>query len=153
MAEAVGRVASTVRAWTDPDRPEQVSLDAAIDLDLLFISEGGEGAPLYEAFGGKLSLAHARRFSEARRLHDFAGPLVKEAGEAHSAIIEAARPDATRPEFDRAFKEAMENFEKLLDILPFLAEQAGKSHLLPRFVQAADHENEHQRGTIVAQAP
>lgn len=159
--EALGRITSrhskTVRAWGDPDKEDDIPIGAALEMTLAYIAKGGEGAPLYEAFGAKLSLAYARRFADAQRLHDYAKPLLKEAGEAHSAIVAAAHPAAGTPDFELAFKEALENFEKLLDILPFLAAQAGKSHLLPRFIPGADTEEitevDSRGETNVPQAP
>ena len=158
LGKIINRHPATIRAWGDPDKEDDVPFGAAIEMTLAYIAQGGEGAPLFEAFGAKLDLAHARRFADAKRLHDYAGPLVKEAGEAHAAIISAARPSATAPDFDIAFKEALENYEKLLDILPFLAAQAGKSHLLPRYIPGAGSEQptdqaENEGDLTMAQAP
>lgn len=156
LGRIVDRHPSTVRAWGDEDKEDDIPLGAALEMTLAFIENGGEGAPLYEAFGAKLKLAYARRFADAKRLHDFAGPLVKEAGEAHAAIIAAARPDAGALDFETAFKEALENLEKLMDIVPFLAQQAGKSHLLPRYIGGAHQEpdlSSTEGETAMAQAP
>ena len=72
MAEAVKRVSGTVRAWMDPDRAEQVSIEAAIELDLLYRAEGGESCPLFESYGARLDLAEAQKFLMANRLQDYA---------------------------------------------------------------------------------
>lgn len=124
MAQAVQRQASTVRAWMDPDRDEQASVEAGVELDLLFQAEGGEGCPIFEAYGAKLDLAAAQKFLMANRLQDYAVDVIREGGEAHAAIVAAARPGASPTERKIAHKEACEAFEKLRDVIPLLAEGA-----------------------------
>lgn len=124
MAAAVGRQPSTIRAWMDPDRSEQVSVDAGIALDLLYRGEGGEGCPLFEAYGAQLDLAEAQKFMMANRLQDYAVGVIKEGGEAHAAIVAAARPGSTLTEKRIAYKEGLEAFEKLRDVMPLLEELA-----------------------------
>lgn len=121
MAATANRQPGTVRAWMDPDRPEQVSLDAAIALDLAYQAEGGQGAPLFEAYATRLQLAEASRFADRHRLLDHAHGVAKEGGEAIAAIIAAARPDATDADHRAAHREAAEAYEKLRDILPLLS--------------------------------
>lgn len=126
--EAMGRIAGrqpgTIRLWMDPDRAEQVSLEAAIELDLAFQAEGGTGAPLFEAYATRLQLAEASRFADRGRLLDQAHGVAKEGGEAIAAIILATRPDATPADRREAHREAAEAYEKLRDILPLLQEQS-----------------------------
>jgi hypothetical protein len=124
MAAVSHRQPGTVRAWMDPDRPEQIALECAIELDLAYQAEGGSGAPLFEAYAAKLDLAEAGRFAERHRLLDYAHGVVKEGGEAHAALIAFARPGATEHDRRHALKEASEAYEKLRDILPLLAGQA-----------------------------
>lgn len=124
MAAVAQRQPGTIRAWMDPDRTEQVTLDAAIALDLAFQAEGGSGAPLFEAYATRLQLAEAARFADRHRLLDHAHGVAKEGGEAIAAIIAAARPDATELDRRAAHREAAEAYEKLRDILPLLQEQS-----------------------------
>lgn len=123
MAIVAHRQPGTIRAWMDPDRPEQVSLDAAIALDLAFQAEGGTGAPLFEAYATRLQLAEAARFADRHRLLDRAHAAIKEGGEAHAALVAAARPDATDADRRAAHREVAEAFEQLRDILPLLSGQ------------------------------
>lgn len=123
MARVANRQPGTVRAWMDPDRPEQVALECAIELDLAYRAEGGEGSPLYEAYGTRLDLAAASRFAENYHLLDRLHSVIKEGGEAHAAIVAAARPGATPADRRTAFREAAEAYEELRDILPLLSEQ------------------------------
>jgi hypothetical protein len=123
MSAVSHRQPSTVRAWMDPDRPEQIALECAIALDLEFQAEGGSGAPLFEAYAAKLDLAEAARFADRHRLLDYAHGVVKEGGEAHAALIAFARPGATEHDRRHALKEASEAYEKLRDILPLLSNE------------------------------
>ncbi len=122
MAAVSHRQPSTVRAWMDPDRAEQIPFPAAIDLDLAFREHGGEGSPLFEAYGAALDLASSKRFIEQHRLLDHAQSVIKEGGEAHAAIVAAARPGATAADRRNAFREAAEAYEKLRDIIPLLSD-------------------------------
>lgn len=124
MAEVAQRQPGTIRNWMDPERPEQVSIEAGIALDLEYQAEGGSGAPLFEAYAAKLDLGEAARFADRHRLLDYAHGVVKEGGEAHAALIAFARPGATELDRRHAFKEVAEAFEKLRDILPLLQEQS-----------------------------
>jgi len=120
MGEICARQPHTVRAWGDPDKEDDIPLGCAIALDLAFQAEGGEGSPLFETYGAKLDLADATRFSDQHRLLDYAQGVIKEGGEAHAAIVAAARRGATLTEKRVAFKEALEAFEKLRDVMPLL---------------------------------
>lgn len=124
MAAVSHRQPGTVRAWMDPDRPEQIPFPAAIDLDLAFREHGGEGSPLYEAYSAALDLASGTRFADAHHLLDRLHAVIKEGGEAHAAIVAAARPGATAHDRQNAFREAAEAYEELRDILPLLQEQS-----------------------------
>lgn len=121
MAAVSHRQPGTVRAWMDPDRPEHIPFPAAIELDLAFREHGGEGSPLFEAYGAALDLASSTRFADQHRLLDHAQGVIKEGGEAHAAIVAAARPGATARDRQVAFREAAEAYEKLRDILPLLS--------------------------------
>ncbi len=126
MAEVAQRQPGTVRNWMNPERDEQVSLEAAIELDLAFQAEGGTGAPLFEAYATRLQLAEAARFADRHRLLDHAHGVAKEGGEAIAAIIAAARPDATAADRQAAHREAAEAFEKFRDVLPILSGQTAQ---------------------------
>jgi hypothetical protein len=149
MARIAARQPGTVRNWMDPDRDEQVSLDAAIELDLAYRAAGGAGSPLFECFGARLDLADADKFLQAHRLHDYAHGVIKEGGEAHAAIVAAARPGASPIEKKIAFKEAVEAYEKLRDILPLLEEGARAFH---GTAEGLRYENA-EGGEVMAQAP
>jgi hypothetical protein len=120
MAEVADRQTGTVRAWMDPDRPEQVPFECAIALDLAFQAEGGEGAPLFEVYATAFKLASAQRFASRRRLLDFTSAIAKEAGEAVAALVHGARDDAGEAERRLAAREVDEAIAKLIDVRPLL---------------------------------
>jgi hypothetical protein len=126
MAAAAHRQPGTVRAWMDPNRPEQVGIEAAIELDLAYQAEGGTGAPLFEAYAIRLQLAEAARFADRHCLLDHAHGVAKEAGEAIAAIVAAARPGASEADRHAAHREAAEAFEKFRDVLPILSGQTAQ---------------------------
>ena len=126
MAAVSARQPATIRSWMDPDRPEQVSLDAAIALDLAYQAEGGTGAPLFEAYAARLQLAEATRFADRHCLLHHAHGVAKEGGEAIAAIIAAARPGASEADRRAAHRETAEAYEKIRDILPLLTGQAAQ---------------------------
>ncbi len=61
LALRCGRKERTVRNWGDPDTPEQIPVDVALDFDLFFAEQGGVGSPFLEAF------AHQREQLELAR--------------------------------------------------------------------------------------
>lgn len=126
MAEIAQRQPGTVRNWMNPERDEQVSLEAAIELDLAYQAEGGTGAPLFEAYSTRLQLAEAARFADRHCLLDHAHGVAKEAGEAIAAIVAAARPGASEADRHAAHREAAEAFEKFRDVLPILSGQTAQ---------------------------
>lgn len=124
MAEAVGCQPGTIRAWMDPDRPEQAPFDSAIALDLAFQAEGGEGAPLFEVYAATFQMAGARRFADRRRLLDFTQSIALEAGEAVAALVAASRDGATEQDRQLVEREVDEAIQKLLDVRPLIQREA-----------------------------
>jgi hypothetical protein len=131
MARVAQRQPGTIRAWMDPDRAEQVTLEAAIELDLTYQDHGGRGSPLFEVYGAQLELAESRRYADRHRLLDYAHGVIKEDGEAHAALIAYARPGATEVDRRFAHKEVSEAYEKLRDILPLLEADMARTQQLP----------------------
>ena len=121
MGELVQRKDRTVRNWGDPDTPEQIPLDCAIVLDLADEEAGGEGYPLHEAYTAKLELAEAGRFVSRFDLLRRFTDLIKEGGEAHSALARLCLPDATEADRQAAVRELSENFEVIKAVLPLIS--------------------------------
>lgn len=113
--------ARTVRNWGDPDTPEQIPIDVALDFDLAYAEAGGEGSPFLEAFAHQreqTELArHACRIKLARRAAD----VVRECGEAGSALVLASQPGASAADLRAAERECAEALETLKRTLPLLS--------------------------------
>lgn len=124
MAEIAHRKPASIRNWMDPDRPEQVTLEAAIELDLAFQENGGVGTPLGQVYLAKLDLADSSRFAERHRLLEYTQGVVKEAGEAVSALIALSRKDATETERRTAEREVAEAYEKIRDVRYLISAEA-----------------------------
>ena len=108
IATHLGYHERTVRAWGDPDREEQISLPAAIALDILFQAHGGVGAPLYEAHGDMVSAAQAEQFADKLDLQRHTIEFMKENSDAEIALLKAAQPDAGPAEQAEAQRELLD---------------------------------------------
>jgi hypothetical protein len=91
LGERIGKSASMIRAWGDPERRERVSFDDAIALDVLYMAEGGIGAPLYETYTAQLGIAAAGRFAEQIQLGQLLPKVIKENAEAEAALAVASQ--------------------------------------------------------------
>lgn len=125
MGAVVERDARTVRLWSEPDRPEGISLRHAILLDAAYRRAGGKGAPLHEAFGYLVDAACTDLYPSGDELAACAIRCIKEGGEANAAIVLASRPDATDDERSAAAREVQEAIEELSHTLPYLTKSAG----------------------------
>jgi hypothetical protein len=96
MARVVERHESTVRAWGDADRPDQIPLPAAIALDIAFQRAGGEGRPLFETYALQCEVAREAAFADEMEVARRACILVRESAQATEALIRAsqAAPEA-----------------------------------------------------------
>jgi hypothetical protein len=119
LASHAGRQIRTVRNWGDPDTPEQIPADVMVRFDLLFSEAGGEGSPFFEAYAAQLEIAASAQFADRHELLARTERLLKEAGEAHAALVRACQPDATAADEARANREAAEAFEAFKPVLAF----------------------------------
>lgn len=125
MAKITGRADRTVRNWGDPDTPESVPIDCAIALDLAYVKSGGSGTPIFEAYAYQLEQAERTRFADRYDLLRRAQAVAKETGEANSAILGAAQPNASAADKRAAQIEITEAIDTLKDVLPLLSIPAG----------------------------
>ena len=121
MAGLTDRQPRTVRNWMDPDTPEDVPVGCAIRLDLAYQEAGGGGAPLFEAYAHALEQAALTRYASRHSLARLTAEAIREGGEAHAALVEAAQPGSGPNELRRAEKEAGEALEKLTLCIASLA--------------------------------
>lgn len=94
VARVTGRSASMVRAWGDPDRREKIPVDDAIMLDLAYRAAGGDGAPLFECYAHQLQIEGGTWFADEVALGRLAAEIIRECGEAGSAIVLSSQPGA-----------------------------------------------------------
>lgn len=122
IACITNRAVRTCRNWSDPDTPENIPIDCAIELDLAYQAAGGVGAPIFETYALKLELAATNKFADAitlaRRLPD----IIRECGEANAALIEAADPSATPVIRRNALRECEEAMNALKAVMPLIQE-------------------------------
>ncbi len=124
MAAVVEKSASTVRSWGDPDKPLQVPMADAILLDLAYREAGGTGAPLFECYAQRLDSAHVFKFADEAALGRIAADSIRECGEAHAALVEAAQPGADRRRKQSALREVDEAIAQLNRAKPILSGSA-----------------------------
>lgn len=105
MAGVAGRHESTVRRWGDPDQPEQMTLVAAIALDLAYSRAGGEDRPLFETYKLQLDVAREDAFADEIALARRTCTLIRESSQAHEAMVLATLPSASRQEREAAVRE------------------------------------------------
>ncbi|OJY68680.1 MAG: hypothetical protein BGP16_05440 [Sphingobium sp. 66-54] len=126
MAAEVGREERTVRKWGDEDDPAEINLSASIALDALFQKHGGTGRPLYDIYDLKTGVAMASGIPDQFELLRRLARVAKEAGEANTALVRFALPDATEADRRVAQREVIEAFTEFRNILPLL-EHVGRS--------------------------
>jgi hypothetical protein len=120
LAELVDKAPSHVRAWGDPDRREEIPVKHAITLDLAYQEHGGAGAPIFETYAARLELAEARKFADRIALLAHTADVIKEGGEAHSALVRACKPCAGPTEIRSALSEASEARDVLTRVIAAL---------------------------------
>lgn len=103
----------SVRSWGDVDREEQINLPAAIKLDLAYLAAGGQEKPLYETYGYQLGLSMRERFADQFDILRLAADVVREVGEAQTALLEACLPDASQADRRVAQREILEALDVL----------------------------------------
>ena len=95
MAKLVDRAESTVRAWGDHEKPDQIPLPCAITLDIAFQRAGGEGRPLFETYALQLDVARENAFAGEIEIARRACLLIREGSQAQEALVLASLPSAT----------------------------------------------------------
>lgn len=114
----------TVRNWGDPDTPEAIPIDVALHFDMMFAEAGGDGSPFLESFVHQREQAELAYHSARIQLGKHAAEVIRECGEAGSALVTASQPGASPNDRARALKECTEAFEILRQTLPLLTDDA-----------------------------
>lgn len=104
LGELVQRAESTVRAWGDHDKPEQVPLPCAPVLDAAYRRAGGAGWPLLDAHIHLSGSGHYGLIDPVEIKPLFIR-LVREGGDAEVALAELLSPDADDEDLKLAYRE------------------------------------------------
>lgn len=121
MGRIAGCSAALVRAWGDPDKRERMPIEAALAFDLAYREAGGDGAPIFEAYGKRLDAAGLDWFGDQVALGKHAAQLIRECGEAEAAVVLAAQPGSTARDRANAVREIEEAMVVLLRARTMLA--------------------------------
>ena len=114
MAKLVERTETTVRKWGDHNQPEQISLSAAIALDIAFERAGGDGTPLLDTYLLQVQVSREEAFADGIAIQRDACDMAREAGQAVEALVRAGLPGATAD--DR--KHAIAQIEDVDRVIP-----------------------------------
>lgn len=125
MAEAIGKKERTVRNYSDPDTPEEISARDAIALDILFQQHGGEGAPIFETYALQLETERAEVFATQAEIARRVQRSIKENAEAAQAQIACFVPGADAADYTRAIRETEEAITADTNTLAALKRGAG----------------------------
>ena len=109
MAAVVGKAERTVRNWGDPDTPEDISIRAAIALDLEYQRCGGVGAPINDVYALLLKTGRAEVFACQAKLTAATIVEIVESAEAIAAQLAAAQPGADQAAYDHAVRQKEED--------------------------------------------
>lgn len=117
--EATGRKASYLRALTDPEKRETLTVVDLVKLDTAHIAQDGT-APLLDAVTTIIKSVRASVFTDAAMLGDHVVAVMKENAEAECALFEASRPGADDAAWAKAERELAEALPKGNAVLAFI---------------------------------
>lgn len=118
-AEVSGIKEWALRKMSDPDTGREISLRAAMRLDAAYRREGGNGAPLFEAYAAFLDLDQAEPESP-EHIMLLSGEVSKEVGEAVAAALASASRTNCPATRARAIDEAREGLSKMQSLVSSL---------------------------------
>lgn len=123
-AAAVSKAERTVRNWSDPDTGALPTVDDAMRLDAAFLAAGGGDAPLHAVYAQMLDRG-AQGAADPEAITASAAQAAKEAGEAVSALVLAARPGASQRDRAVAEHETSQAIEAFTGVLTKLGTTEG----------------------------
>ena len=119
-AQVVEKQQGTLRKWSDPDKPNEITLSAAFKLDAAYLASGGGCAPFLTIYEALLEGATERVCADAERVAKLAAEAAKETGQAMAAQFLASRPGASRADRLIAARETQDAIVALSATLPSL---------------------------------
>ena len=108
-AAAIARQPHYIRALSDPAKPERLSIDDAITLDLAYVAAGHQGMPIYDSIGLRLRTAYAIDLHNAAVLNGHAVDVTREGAEAVIALLGASTSVLDKPALEKALKELVDS--------------------------------------------
>jgi hypothetical protein len=109
--KATGRKASYLRALSNPNRREQLTVVDMVKLERAHARAGRPGAPIFEIVASILHLAKPERLSEAYAISRCAIEIAREDCESQVALMEAGLPGADDRALKKALKETVESIQ------------------------------------------
>jgi len=116
-AEIVGFAERTVRNWSEPDTTASITLEAAWKLDVAFLEAGGDTPPFLHCYAKRVDLEALAATGGREALIAGAALAARESGEAVSATLAAAHPNATPADFAIAEREIEQAIEAKTSML------------------------------------
>lgn len=126
-AEVTGRAASYLRALTDPDKRERLTIEDAIALDLEYRAGGREGFPLLDTYDRIVRASADARFAEEHALGPLTHDFVKESGQASAALIAAMAPGAPVQVLETALREVEDADNAVAPVIEHLKKRIGRT--------------------------
>jgi hypothetical protein len=126
-AEVTGRDPHYLRALSDPDKRESLTVRDLVALDLACRAAGDATFPLYETVGLILVAAGAERFAAAATIGEHARELSREHGEAAAALFDAVLHPGDVRRLETALREAEEAHCASTDTIAVLTDQLARA--------------------------
>lgn len=120
LARVVNRHESSVRAWGDDDRSEQIPMPCAIALDIAYEKAGGEGRPLFETYALQVKVARETAFAGEIALARRVCILIREGAQANEALVLASLPSANAGDRTNAIRELEDVVREATSAIAFL---------------------------------
>ncbi|MGA9659014.1 MAG: hypothetical protein WBQ60_07950 [Asticcacaulis sp.] len=113
-ATVANKSEATVRSYSDPDTEREITLQAAMRLDLAFRRAGGDGSPLFEAYASRLDIELDGNLVEAEHILNASREAARESGEAIDAALHVGLGGGSRREAMREVSEAIGAFQSIM---------------------------------------
>ncbi|RZF64500.1 hypothetical protein EWE75_10000 [Sphingomonas populi] len=107
-AAITGRAEAYLREASDPDRPQRLTVQDMLKLDVEHLAFDGT-TPLFAAYGALVAQARAEIYVDAVAIGRATKDVLKEDGDAHLALFLASQPDATDQDLRAALRETEES--------------------------------------------
>lgn len=129
-SEATGRRKAYLTDASDPDKRLLLTARDAVALDGAHDRIVG-GRPIHDMMGLMIDDCAPGAVSCERQLFDATIEAIRESSEAHAALLEASRPDASPAKRRTAMRELVQAFAAKRRIMPILGKMLGQTSQPP----------------------